>query len=79
MAFCGTLARGPREWFHDYGAAPFMMPLAMGILYLEYVVLRNLVIDDRHAAPVPVYGFGPAVKARGQPRRAMRSHTGGRA
>jgi exosortase len=49
--------------FHDYGAAPFMMPLAMGILYLEYVVLRNLVIDERNAAPVPVYGFGPAVKA----------------
>jgi exosortase len=51
------------DWFHDYGAAPFMMPLAMGILYLEYVVLRNLVIDERKAAPVPVYGFGPAVKA----------------
>jgi exosortase len=51
------------DWFHDYGAAPFMMPLAMGILYLEYVVLRNLVIDERKAAPVPVYGFGPAVKS----------------
>jgi hypothetical protein len=40
-----------------------MMPLAMGILYLEYVVLRNLVIDERNEAPVPVYGFGPVVKA----------------
>jgi exosortase len=53
---------GASDWFHDYGAAPFMMPLAMGILYLEYIVLRNLVIDERKAAPVPVYGFGPAPK-----------------
>jgi exosortase len=49
--------------FHDYLAAFFMMPLAMGILYLEYVVLKNLVIDERKTAPVPVFGFGPPVKA----------------
>jgi exosortase len=49
-------------FFHDWGAAPFMMPLSMGILYLEYIILQNLVIDERKAAPVPVFGFGPAVK-----------------
>jgi exosortase len=54
---------GAAEWFHDYGAAPFMMPLAMAILYLEYIVLQNLVIDERKTAPVQVYGFGPAVKS----------------
>jgi exosortase len=54
---------GLAEAFHDYGAAFFMMPLAMGILYAEYIVLKNLVIDERQAASVPVYGFGPAVKA----------------
>src|SRR5688572_16661397 len=54
---------GAADWFHDYGAAPFMMPLAMGLLYLEYIILQNLVIDERKAAPVPVFGFGPAVKA----------------
>ena len=53
---------GAADWFHDYGAAPFMMPLAMGLLYLEYIILQNLVIDERKAAPVPVFGFGPAVK-----------------
>jgi exosortase len=52
-------SEGAAEFFHDYGAAFFMMPLAMGILYLEYIILRNLVIDDRHAAPVPVFGFAP--------------------
>ncbi len=56
-------SEGAAEWFHDYGAAPFMMPLAMGMLYLEYVILQNLVIDERTHSPVPVYGFGPPVKA----------------
>ncbi len=55
-------SEGAADWFHDYGAAPFMMPLAMGILYLEYIVLQNLVIDERKTAPVQVFGFGPAVK-----------------
>ncbi len=54
---------GAADWFHDYGAAPFMMPLAMGLLYLEYIILQNLVIDERKTASVPVFGFGPAVKA----------------
>jgi exosortase len=49
--------------FHDYLAAFFMMPLAMGMLYLEYIILKNLVIDEQKAAPVPVFGFGPPVKA----------------
>lgn len=57
-------SEGAADWFHDYGAAPFMMPLAMGILYVEYIILQNLVIDERKAAPVPVFGFGPAVKAK---------------
>jgi exosortase len=61
----GTLryfSEGAAEWFHDYGAAPFMMPLAMMILYLEYLALQNLVIDERKSAPVQVFGFGPSVK-----------------
>jgi exosortase len=66
------MSEGAADWFHDYGAAPFMMPLAMGILYLEYVVLKNLVIDERSTAPMPVFGFGPAVKVQQPttPRRA---------
>jgi exosortase/archaeosortase family protein len=56
-------SEGAAAWFHDYGAAPFMMPLAMAILYLEYVILKNLVIDDRKSAPVPVYGLGSPVQA----------------
>jgi len=71
----GTLryfSEGAADWFHDYGAAPFMMPLAMAILYLEYVILRNLVIDDRHASPVPVFGFAPQVKSR-QPTTSTRA------
>jgi exosortase/archaeosortase family protein len=49
--------------FHDYCAAFFMMPLAMGILYLEYVILKNLVIDERKTAPVPVFGLANPAKA----------------
>jgi exosortase/archaeosortase family protein len=56
-------SEGAAKWFHDYGAAPFMMPLAMAILYLEHVILKNLVIDDRKTAPVPVFGLGSPVKA----------------
>lgn len=49
------------EWaeaFHEGIAAPvFMMFLAMGLLYLEIMVLQNLVIDEsKTAAPVPVFG-----------------------
>jgi exosortase len=50
---------GAAAFFHDWGAAPFMMPLAMGLLYLEYIILQNLVIDERKTAPMPVFGFGP--------------------
>jgi exosortase len=57
---------GLAEAFHDYGAAFFMMPLAMALLYLEYVILRNLVIDDRTVAPVKMFGVAAPVKAQQQ-------------
>ncbi|MDZ4819370.1 MAG: exosortase/archaeosortase family protein [Planctomycetota bacterium] len=51
--------------FHDTYAAFFMMPLAMGMLYLEYIILQNLVIDEKAAAaPIPVFGGGMAPGAR---------------
>ena len=54
------------EYFHEgmsgLIASLFMMSLGMGLLYLLYVVLQRLVIDDSKVAPVPVFGVAPSLK-----------------
>jgi exosortase len=54
------------EYFHEgmsgLIASLFMMALGMGILYLEYVVLQKLVVDESKVAPVPVFGVSPSLK-----------------
>lgn len=56
------MSDGAAESFHDTWAAFFMMPMALGMMYLLYSILHNLVIDDRVTAPVPVFGVSPAMQ-----------------
>lgn len=48
--------------FHEYIAGFFMVPLALSMLALEIWIFRNLIIDDRHSAPVSVSSLGPQMK-----------------
>lgn len=57
------------DFFHVYAAAFVMMPIALGLLYLEWHILDNLFIDDDDAMQ-PV-GFGvPQKQSQPQPVRA---------
>ncbi|MGC4002040.1 MAG: hypothetical protein QM811_02375 [Pirellulales bacterium] len=40
------VSSGFAETFHDYLAGFLVYPLVFGLLYLEYALLRNLVLDD---------------------------------
>ncbi len=54
------------EYFHEgmsgLIASLFMMGIGMGLLYLEYMVLQKLVIDDSKVEHVPVFGVAPSMK-----------------
>ena len=43
--------------FHDLDGL-FMVPLALGLLYIEFQILSNLVIDDTAAGPLQIGGAG---------------------
>jgi len=43
--------------FHDLDGL-FMVPLALGLLYIEFQILSNLVIDDSAAGPLQIGGAG---------------------
>lgn len=49
--------------FHDL-AGWVMMPMALGLLYVEFQVLSHLLIDDGPAGPLPI-GVGPRTSDRG--------------
>ena len=53
--------------FHDM-AGWFMMPMALGLLYVEFQILAHLVIEDSDAGPMQI-GSSPAAEA---PRRGPR-------
>jgi exosortase len=57
---------GVAEYFHEgmsgLIASLFMMAVGMGLLYLEYIVLQKLVIDESKVAPVPVFGVKPSIQ-----------------
>lgn len=43
--------------FHDL-AGWFMMPIALGMLYVEFQILSHLIIEDAHAGPLQIGGAG---------------------
>ena len=50
-------ARSGRTVFHDLDGW-FMMPMALGLLYVEFQILSHLVIDDTAAGPLQIGGAG---------------------
>jgi exosortase len=43
--------------FHDL-AGWFMMPVALGLLYVEFQILKHLIIDEGSAGPLQIGGMG---------------------
>lgn len=53
QSLCYQFSPDAAEIFHDYVAGFVVYPLIFGLLYLDYVVLRNLVLDDSQDLALP--------------------------
>jgi exosortase len=60
--FDGEVADYFHEGMSGLIASLFMMAVGMGLLYLEYIVLQKLVVDESKVAPVPVFGVKPSIQ-----------------
>jgi exosortase len=54
QCICFQFSKEYADIFHDYVAQFVVYPMVFGLLYLEYVMLRNLVVDDVHKTMLPV-------------------------
>lgn len=53
QSLCHQFSAGAADIFHEYVAGFIVYPLIFGLLYLEYVILRNLVLDDKQELSLP--------------------------
>lgn len=53
QSLCYQISPEAANFFHDYIAGFVVYPLIFGLLYLEYVILRNLVLDDSQELALP--------------------------
>jgi exosortase len=53
QTLCYQFSADAAAIFHDYIAGFVVYPLIFGLLYLEYVILRNLVLDDSQELSLP--------------------------
>ncbi|MDX1961717.1 MAG: exosortase/archaeosortase family protein [Pirellulales bacterium] len=60
QCFASMMSDGAGQFFHDYAAGFVVFPIMFGLMYLEYVILRNLVLDDEHATAIPMRSMTPA-------------------
>lgn len=52
-SLCFNFSEDAATIFHDYIAGFVVYPLIFGLLYLNYVVMRNLVLDDKQELALP--------------------------
>ena len=53
QSLCYQFSEEAATLFHDYIAGFVVYPLIFGLLYLTYVILRNLVLDDNQELALP--------------------------
>ncbi len=53
QTLCYQVSANAANIFHDYVAGFIVYPLIFGLLYLVYVILRNLVLDDTQELSLP--------------------------
>ena len=53
QTLCYQLSANAANIFHDYVAGFVVYPLIFGLLYLVFVILRNLVLDDKQELSLP--------------------------
>jgi len=53
QSLCYQFSADAAAIFHDYVAGFVVYPLIFGLLYLNYVILRNLVLDDNQELALP--------------------------
>jgi exosortase len=53
QSLCYQISNDAANIFHDYVAGYVVYPLIFGLLYLNYVILRNLVLDDHQELALP--------------------------
>jgi exosortase len=53
QSLCYQFSEDVAKIFHDHIAGFVVYPLIFGLLYLEYVILRNLVLDDNQELSLP--------------------------
>jgi len=58
QCFAYMISADGGHYFHDYFAGFVVLPVMVGLLYLEYAILKNLVIDDIHSATMPLRPIG---------------------
>ncbi len=53
QSLCYQISEDAAVIFHDYVAGFIVYPLIFGLLYLNYVILQNLVLDDKQELALP--------------------------
>jgi exosortase len=62
QSLCYQISEDAAAIFHDYIAGFVVYPLIFGLLYLNYVILQKLVIDDNEALALPQSPANPLRK-----------------
>jgi exosortase/archaeosortase family protein len=76
QCFAYMISEDVAKIFHDWGAIFVVFPMWIGLLYLVYKVLINLVIDDEHRTTMPIQPLGPG-GGLGAPRPQSATATAG--
>jgi len=67
QSLCYQVSEHAAAIFHDYVAGFVVYPLIFGLLYLNYVIMRNLVLDDKQEFALPQSPANPLRKKLPQP------------
>jgi exosortase len=67
QSLCYQISEDAAVIFHDYVAGFVVYPLIFGLLYLNYVILQNLVLDDKQELALPQSPANPIRKKLPQP------------